>query len=161
MARLEAVSADMGAGYGKAIADARAAGSLTAQVCIDPFHVVKLANEAIDACRRWAWNEAHRNGQAGAVWVKRTRWALVKDPGDLSTAQRLTLAELRRSGSVLYRAWRSRRPFGTCTASGPSAPPTNSSTGGWGGRVGRGSRRSSSCREPFGLTERGSGAETG
>ncbi len=31
--------------------------------------------------------------------------ALVKDPGRLSTAQRLTLEDLRRSRSVLYRAW--------------------------------------------------------
>ena len=61
-ALLEAISADMGAGYAKAIADRVEAGALTARVCIDPFHVVKLANEAIDACRRWAWNEARRSG---------------------------------------------------------------------------------------------------
>src|SRR6266516_1361157 len=80
-AQLEAVSADMGAGYAKAIADAQESGVLTARVCIDPFHVVKLANEAIDACRRWAWNEARRSEDATSRWVKRTRWALVKDPG--------------------------------------------------------------------------------
>src|SRR6266581_3657275 len=105
MARLQAVSADMGAGYAKAIAQQVEAGTLAARVCIDPFHVVKLANEAIDACRRWAWNQARRSGQATAAWVKRTRWALVKDPGALSTSQRLVLEELRRSRSVLYRAW--------------------------------------------------------
>ena len=105
-ARLEAISADMGAGYAKAIADQAEAGVLTARVCIDPFHVVKLANEAIDAARRWAWNQARRSGETTAAWVKRTRWALVKDPGALSTAQRLTLEELRRSRNVLYRAWR-------------------------------------------------------
>jgi transposase len=104
-ARLEAISADMGAGYAKAIADATKAGVLTARTCVDPFHVVKLANEAIDACRRWAWNQARRSGQGMAAWVKRTRWALVKDPGHLSTSQRLVLEELRRSRSVLYRAW--------------------------------------------------------
>jgi len=38
--------------------------------------------------------------------VKHTRWALVKDPGTLSTDQRLTLEDLRRSRSVLWRAWR-------------------------------------------------------
>lgn len=103
-AMLEAISADMGAGYAKAIADAQESGALTARVCIDPFHVVKLANEAIDACRRWAWNLARRSGDGASAWVKRTRWALVKDPGALSTSQRLVLEELRRSRSVLYRA---------------------------------------------------------
>jgi transposase len=104
VARLEAISTDMGAGYARAIADQQAAGDLIAQVCIDPFHVVKLANEAIDACRRWAWNEARRQG-ADARWIKHTRWALVKDPGTLTTSQRLVLEELRRSRSVLHRAW--------------------------------------------------------
>jgi transposase len=101
---LEAISTDMGAGYARAIADQQAAGDLIARVCIDPFHVVKLANEAIDACRRWAWNEARRQG-ADARWIKHTRWALVKDPGTLTTSQRLVLEELRRSRSVLHRAW--------------------------------------------------------
>ena len=102
--QLEAISTDMGAGYARAIADQQAAGDLIARVCIDPFHVVKLANEAIDACRRWAWNEARRQG-ADARWIKHTRWALVKDPGTLTTSQRLVLEELRRSRSVLHRAW--------------------------------------------------------
>jgi transposase len=104
VAAVQAISADMGAGYAKAIAEAQASGTLTARLCLDPFHVVKLANEAVDACRRWAWNEARRSGERPR-WVKRTRWALVKDPGNLSTSQRLILAELRRARSVLYRAW--------------------------------------------------------
>lgn len=104
LARLEAISADMGAGYAKAIEDARSTAGLTARICIDPFHVVKLANEAIDGCRRQAWNEARRAG-TGARWVKHTRWALVKDPGALSTDQRMVLERLRRSRSVLYRAY--------------------------------------------------------
>ena len=99
-AKLQAVSLDMGGAYAKATTEAVP----HARQCVDPFHVVRLANEAIDSCRRWAWNEARRSGE-GAVWVKRTRWALVKDPGRLSTSQRLVLEELRRSRSVLYRAW--------------------------------------------------------
>jgi transposase len=105
VATLEAISTDMGAGYARAIADQQAAGDLIARVCIDPFHVIKLANEAIDQCRRAAWNQARRQG-ADARWVKHTRWALVKDPGALTTSQRLVLEDLRRSRSVLHRAWR-------------------------------------------------------
>jgi len=98
---LKAVSCDMSAGYLKALGK-RVPG---AQICIDPFHVVRLANQAIDTCRRWAWNEARRAGGGETRWVKHTRWALVKDPGALSTDQRLVLERLRRSRSVLWRAW--------------------------------------------------------
>ena len=90
----------MSAGYLKAVAEH----ALGARVAIDPFHVVKLANEAIDACRRQAWNTARRQGDSPR-WVKHTRWALVKNPGNLSTDQRLTLEQLRRTRSVLFRAW--------------------------------------------------------
>jgi transposase len=100
---LEAISTDMGAAYARAIDDARRTRGLDAAVCIDPFHVIKLANGAIDACRREAWNQARRQG-ADARWIKHTRWALVKDPGTLTTSQRLVLEELRRSRSVLHRA---------------------------------------------------------
>jgi transposase len=31
-------------------------------VCADPFHVVKLANHALDEVRRAAWNHARRAG---------------------------------------------------------------------------------------------------
>jgi transposase len=99
-AKLEAVSCDMSAGYLKAIGSH----APDARVAIDPFHVVKLANEAIDACRRRAWNTARLSGSSPR-WVKHTRWALVKDPGNLSTDQRLTIEQLRRERSVLWRAW--------------------------------------------------------
>lgn len=70
-----------------------------------PVHVVKLANEAIDPCRRRAWNQEGRTGTSPR-WVKHTRRALVKDPGQLSTDQRLTLEQLRGGRSVLWRGWR-------------------------------------------------------
>jgi transposase len=117
-AALEAVSLDMGGAYEKATNNK--AGH--ARQCVDPFHVVKLANEAIDKARRWAWNAERRanptpkrprgrppKGSAPAPtkprWVKHTRWALLKDPDDLVDSQLEVLHELRRSGSVLYRCW--------------------------------------------------------
>ena len=100
-ARLEAVSLDMGGAYAKATATM----APQARMCIDPFHVVALANDALGATRRQAWNLARRDG-TDPRWVKHTRWALVKDPGTLSTDQRLVLEDLRRSRSVLWRAWR-------------------------------------------------------
>ncbi len=101
-ARLEAVSLDMGGAYAKATREH--AGQ--ARQCIDPFHVVKLCNDALDATRRWAWNNARDVGMhQGAKWIKRTRWALLKDPSRLKASQRDVLDQLRRARSVLYRAW--------------------------------------------------------
>jgi transposase len=51
-AQLQAVSMDLGAAFKKAT-DTRAP---QARQCADPFHVVALANEAINKARRWAWN---------------------------------------------------------------------------------------------------------
>ncbi len=117
-AALEAVSLDMGAAY-KLATDNCAA---QARQCVDPFHVVKLANEAIDKARRWAWNLERRTNPApkrargrppkGSApppntprWVKHTRWALLKDPDDLTDNQLAVLHALRRERSVLYRCW--------------------------------------------------------
>jgi transposase len=100
-AALEAVSLDMGGAYKKAT-DACAA---QARQCIDPFHLVKLANEAVDATRRWSWNVHRDLGVTSSRWVKRTRWALLKDPDQLTDTQLAVLHELRRNRSVLYRCW--------------------------------------------------------
>ena len=100
-ARLEAVSLDMGGAYKKATDDK----APQARQCVDPFHLVKLCNEAIDKTRRWAWNVQRELGLPRAAWVKRTRWALVKDPGDLLDSQLEILYELARRRSVLFRAW--------------------------------------------------------
>lgn len=117
-ARLQAVSLDMGAAYAKATSEAVP----HAQQCVDPFHVVQLANQAIDRARRWAWNEerathprplrSRGRPPKGAPpmptrprWVKHTRWALLKDPARLSQQQRQVLRALRRERSVLYRCW--------------------------------------------------------
>ena len=57
----------MGGAYKKAT-DARAA---QARQCVDPFHLVKLANEAVDKTRRWSWN-VHRDFGIGLVAVGQT-----------------------------------------------------------------------------------------
>ncbi len=117
-ARLEAVSLDMGGAYAKATREAVP----QARQCVDPFHVVKLANASLDEARRWAWNEARARPLAKrprgrpradapppprdeARWTKHTRWALLKDPARLKPSQRRVLDELRRRRSVLWRAY--------------------------------------------------------
>ncbi|MQB01441.1 MAG: hypothetical protein GEU78_14310 [Actinobacteria bacterium] len=116
--QLQAVSLDMGKAYEKATSEEV---SHVTQ-CVDPFHVVQLANQVIDRARRWAWNHERRTNPAlkrnsgrpptGSSpppnrprWVKHTRWALLKDPGDLNDGQVSVLDQLRRERSVLYRCW--------------------------------------------------------
>lgn len=117
-AALQAVSLDMGGAYEKATNNKAA----HARQCVDPFHVVKLANEAIDKARRSAWNLERRTHPTpkrprgrppkGSPptptrprWVKHTRWALLKDPDALNDSQLAVLDALRRDRSVLYRCW--------------------------------------------------------
>lgn len=100
-AHLVAVSLDMGGAY-KAATDAKVP---QARQCVDPFHLIKLANQAIDKTRRWAWNLHRSEGLRSSRWVKRTRWALLKDPAALKDSQVDVLDELRRQRSVLYRCW--------------------------------------------------------
>jgi transposase len=111
--QLQAASMDMNGAYAK-ITRARAP---QARVCADPFHVVKLANTALDETRRAEWNKARRAaGVTHPAWgrtrispaaqlLKHTRWALLKDPATLTDDQRDRLNQLRRTRHVLFRAW--------------------------------------------------------
>lgn len=117
-AKLQAVSLDMGLAYETATTQEVS----HVNQCVDPFHVVALANTAINKARRWSWNlERHANPKPKRSvgrprkgspptptkprWVKHTRWALLKDPGDLNDDQLEVLYQLRRERSVLYRCW--------------------------------------------------------
>jgi transposase len=98
---------------------------------MDPFHVVSWMNDALDAVRCEEWQVAKRAARdampkrdrpgrpakgdetpeetktlkAAADAIKGSRYALVKNPDDLSDAQRAKLDEVRRAGSRLFRAW--------------------------------------------------------
>jgi transposase len=117
-AGLQAVSLDLGSAYAKATTEAVP----HVTQCVDPFHVVQLANQAIDQARRWAWNLERRTNPVPKQprgrrpkgwspppnkprWVKHARWALLKDPGRLKDGQWEVLDQLRRERSVLYRCW--------------------------------------------------------
>jgi transposase len=100
--QLAAVSMDLGPAYAKAVR-ARAP---QAVLCFDPFHVVKLATDALDAVRRQVWQSARRYPDKKiARKFKGARWALLKNPGDLTDKQAETLAGLRKSGGALWRAY--------------------------------------------------------
>ncbi len=99
-AKIRAVSIDMAGGYQKALARRAPA----AAICFDPFHVVALANKALDELRRSLWRRLGKSRDSGRV-IKGTRWALLKRPPDLSEGQRGTLALLQRLNSPLYRGY--------------------------------------------------------
>jgi len=101
-AALTHVSADGAEWIHTVVAD-RAAGAV---LCLDPFHVVAWATKALDAVRRDVWNELRRTGRtAQAATLKGSRWALVKNPEDLTGAQRTTLAGIAVTNKAIYRAY--------------------------------------------------------
>ncbi len=100
--KLRAVSMDMTGGYAKSVREH----APQAVICIDNFHVVQLATKALDEVRREHWNELRHAGQADtAKQFKHDRWALLKNPGDLSDQQATTLAAIRAGGGKVARAW--------------------------------------------------------
>lgn len=77
-----------------------------ATLCLDPFHVVQWATRALDQVRRTLWNELRRSGQKErAKSLKGSRWALCKNPEDLTACQSKTLAAVQRDNQPLYRAY--------------------------------------------------------
>ena len=77
-----------------------------ATVCMDPFHVVAWANEALDQVRRQVWNEARRAGHTDlASALSGARFALRKNPENLTQSQTAKLADIARINRPLYRAY--------------------------------------------------------
>jgi transposase len=74
--------------------------------CLDAYHTVAWATEALDEVRRAVWNEARRaNRREQAVALKGARWALWKNGDNLSPSQRSKLAWVQRVNKPLYQAY--------------------------------------------------------
>jgi transposase len=77
-----------------------------AVLCVDLFHVVQLAGDALDEIRREVWNQARRAGQAEhARELKGARFALWKNPENLTRRQRAKLSSVQQTNKPLYRAY--------------------------------------------------------
>ena len=95
-----------------------------AQRCVDPFHVVSWATDALDQVRRQAWSEAHRQvknlpkrkpgrpakgkttpEKKQVKTLKNLRYALLKNPENLSENQQAQLQFLTKANPKLYRAY--------------------------------------------------------
>ena len=115
-AQITHVSAD-GAGW---IADVVSDRCPTAIRCADPFHVVGWATEALDAVRRQAWSDARRANTRPHGWahgrrstvstgpalaLRRARYALWKNPENLTDRQHAKLDSIAKTDPRLYRAY--------------------------------------------------------
>jgi transposase len=100
--QIELVSADMAAWVAGPISER----CPQAELCLDPFHVVMLATDALDEIRREVWNHARRTGQTAlARDLKGARFALWKNPENLTDRQAAKLADIQRTNARLYRAY--------------------------------------------------------
>jgi transposase len=100
--QIELVSADMAAWISGPIAER----CPDAVRCVDPFHVVQLATDALDQVRREVWNEARRQGNLElARELKGARFAVWKNPENLTDRQASKLATIQKTNARLYRAY--------------------------------------------------------
>jgi transposase len=77
-----------------------------ATLCIDSFHVCQWASEALDEVRREVWNAARSKGMRGyAKELKGCRFALWRNPEDLTERQEAKLSWIARENGRLYRAY--------------------------------------------------------
>ena len=100
--KIEAATMDMGPAFAKAFTE-HAPG---ARLCLDPFHIVKLGTEALEEVRKDLWRQMR--GLPSPQYARKfagARWALLKNPGDLTERQGETLKGIKRSGGALWRAY--------------------------------------------------------
>ena len=101
---LQVVCMDMWAAYAKLVRDH----AVNAQILFDRFHIVKHLNQAVEAARRDLWRELTTKQR---VSFRGTRWLLLKNPWNLSSAQKERLSTLVRWNSPLVRAWYLKESF--------------------------------------------------
>jgi transposase len=125
-ARITHVSAD-GAHW---IAKVLARRCPQAVACADAFHVVKWATDALDLVRRQTWNAASGRRRGGpqaratgdARTIKNARWALWRNPEDLTEAQQAKLDWIAKTHPTLYRAWALKEGLRTVFAAARASP---------------------------------------
>jgi len=99
-AAVETVTIDMAEGYRKAVEER----APQAQIVYDRFHVQRLASDAVDEVRRSQVRDLGAGTEKGQA-VKGTRYALLKNPWDLTRKEKQKLSELQRTNARLYRAY--------------------------------------------------------
>jgi transposase len=98
-AKLEVVTIDMSQAYIEAVKER----APQARLVFDRFHVQRLAHDALDKVRREQVREL--KGSDEAKVVKKTRFALQKNPWNLTQPEAEKLALVQRRNRQLYRAY--------------------------------------------------------
>jgi transposase len=98
---IRAVSIDMSGSYAKAIR----ASVPDAEICFDPFHIVRLGQRAVDQVRRDEYNAHDRSHTPKGRWIKGTRWSLLKSPDTQSIPQLALLGEVQQANKAMFRAF--------------------------------------------------------
>jgi len=81
-------------------------GAPKAVLCLDAVHVAAWATKALEEVRRGLAAQLRRTGRAEqATTIKKTRWALRKNPPELTGDQRSTLAAIAKDNGALSRAY--------------------------------------------------------
>jgi transposase len=107
-ALIEAVSMDLGPAYLKSVTEH----ATSAIVCADPFHLVKLVGDALDEVRRDLWQQLRQlPDDRYAKSFKGARWALLKNPQDLTDRQSEQLAKIKRDRGGIWRAYEMKEQF--------------------------------------------------
>ena len=97
--RIELATIDMAGGYIKALRRRVP----QAQIVFDRFHVQRLAADAVDEVRREMVRELRATGDDQTV--KNLRYALLKNPWNLTPNEQQRLSDLQRTNRRLYRAY--------------------------------------------------------
>jgi transposase len=98
-AEIECVTMDMAGGYIKAVEERLP----EAQIVFDRFHVQRLASDALDEVRREQLREIRGTEEGRELF--RSRFALLKNPWNLTREQKQKLSEVQRTNARLYRAY--------------------------------------------------------
>lgn len=98
-ARIRHAAIDMFEGYAQAIRRCLP----NATIVFDRFHVQQLASKAVDEVRRGEWQRLRGTDEARGV--KHLRWALLRNPWNVTPSEHERLAALPRQNRVLYRAY--------------------------------------------------------
>lgn len=118
--QIKHVCMDMSGAYTKGVTEALP----QAQISYDRFHVIALANEAMDAVRRAEMLDQPRVVRAALGTdrkaVKAMMWGMHKDPSDWNKNQMNTMYYLQRSNLQSARAWRLKQALRDVYAQGVS-----------------------------------------
>ena len=98
-AKLRVVTLDMSKAYRKAVTEA----CPQATQALDRFHVQRLVHNAVDEVRRAEVRAVTEPDDKRAL--KRTRWALQKNPWNLTTFEEQKLSKLQSANKRLFRAY--------------------------------------------------------